>query len=218
MSLIVAVKDDADIVLASDGRVMDESSAILSEDSLKTLALNGDLCLGLAGQTRAMKQVLSSLGIKCRSTHPVDLLGECQEAACPVDVEYSDAKREITSVLSWMERRSPPDSWIERIPSVILAGRDGDAPALSRWGQPAWMGESSTDGYCHAIVGSLPEVGSVAWRGLNRMLEEERTTENAETRLARAVRLCARHFGASGPINGNVFLRRLSTGFALSRG
>jgi len=218
MSLIVAVKDDADIVLASDGRVLDESSAVLSEDSLKTLALNGELCLGLAGQTRAMKQVLLSLGIKCRSTHPVDLLGECQEAACPVDVEYSDARREITSLLSWMERRSPPGSWIERIPSVILAGRDGDSPALSRWGQPAWMGESLTEGYCHAVVGSLPEVGSTAWSGLNRMLEEERTTKNAEVRLARAVRLCAHHFGPSGPINGNVFLRRLSTGFALSRG
>ena len=218
MSLILAVRDDADIVLACDGRVMDESSSVLSEDSLKTIALNRDLCLGLAGQTDTMKQVLSSLGVKCRNTHPVDLLGECQEAACPVDVDYIDAKREISRVLSWMERRLSPSGCSGRIPSVILAGRVGNSPTLSRWSYPLWLEESSTKGYFRAIVGSLPEVGSPAWNGLNELLGEEGATVDAEVRLTGAVRLCADYFGAGGPINENVFLRRLSTGFDLFRG
>ena len=87
MSLILAVRDDQDIVMASDGRVLDQDLGVMSDDSLKTLALNAELCLGLAGPTDTMRHVLTSLGIKCRGSHPIDLLGACQEIACPVDVD-----------------------------------------------------------------------------------------------------------------------------------
>ena len=105
MSLILAVRDDRDVVVASDGRVLGEDLGVMSNDSLKTLALNATVCLGMAGSTDVMRLVLGSLGIKCRGSHPIDLLGVCQEVACPVDVDYRDARDEVTSVLRWMTRR-----------------------------------------------------------------------------------------------------------------
>lgn len=216
MSLIIAVRDDQDIVLASDGRVLDDNSYVISEHSLKTLALNHNVCLGLAGPSYTMRQVLTSLGVRCRGTHPIDLLGECQEVACPVDVDYQDARSEIGNVLRWMVRRSAPSHGLTRIPAVILAGKQGDEPALSHWMYPAVALRPLTNkGYCHAIVGSLPEPGSQAFGKLQSMLEAQGTTEGAEKRLAMAVRFCADHFGRYGPINKNVSMRRLSRRFNL---
>lgn len=219
MSLILAVRDDADIVLASDGRVLDDNLAVMSETSLKTLALNSAVCLGLAGPTDAMRQVLTSLGVKCRDAHPIDLLGACQEVSCPVEINYVDARDEVTNVLRWMTRRVPPRHRLQRIPAVILAGRVEERPALSEWDYPTWkMAGSVTVGYSEAVVGSLPDAGSGARESLHRMVRGERTTRGAEERLASAVEFCANYFGVSGPINKNVFLRRLSRGFRLDRG
>ena len=218
MSLILAVRDDRDIVIASDGRVLDEDSAVMSNDSLKTLALNAELCLGLAGPTNLMRQVLSSLGIKCRGAHPIDLLGVCQEIACPVDVDYRDARDEVTSVLRWMTRRVSVRFGSRRIPAVILAGRSNDRPALCEWRQPVCAVETTGhSGYCEAIAGSLPEEGTREESEFRRMVCGERSTERAEERLTRAVRFCARYFGATGPVNEAVFLRRLSREFELVR-
>jgi hypothetical protein len=217
MSLIVAVRDDQDIVLASDGRVLDDRSYVISEHSLKTLALNHDVCLGLAGPTYTMRQVLTALGVRCHSTHPIDLLGECQEAACPVDVDYSDARDEITKVLGWMGRHFSPSKRLTSVPSVILAGKEGAEPALSQWAFPVRELESSvTVGYSHAIVGSLPDPGSQELAELHRMVQEKQTTVGAEERLAKAVRFCAEYFGMYGPINKNVSVRRMSRRFGLN--
>ena len=218
MSLILAVRDDHDIVIASDGRVLGEDSAVMSDDSLKTLALNAELCLGLAGPTDLMRQVLSSLGIKCRSAHPIELLGVCQEIACPVDVDYRDARDEVTRVLCWMTRRVSIRSTSRRIPAVILAGRSNDHPALCEWRQPAFAVEATGGfGYSEAIVGSLPAEGTREESEFRRMVRGEQSTERAEERLTRAVQFCARYFGATGPVNEAVFLRRLSRGFELVR-
>jgi len=217
MTLILAVRDDRDIVLASDGRVLNENAGVMSDDSLKTLALNPKLCLGLGGSTDGMRYVLSSLGIRCRNTHPADLLGACQEAACPVDVDYRDARDEVSSVLAWMSRRTAAQCR-SRIPTVLLAGRSTDSPALCRW-SPSHRALESTGscGYSDAIVGSLPEAGTHERTELDRVVRERRSTDRAEERLVRAVRFCARYFGASGPVSETVFVRRLSRGFTLVR-
>jgi len=218
MSLLLAVRDDRDIVMASDGRVLGENLGVMSNDSLKTLALNARLCLGLAGSTDTMRLVLTSLGIRCRGSHPIDLLGDCQEAACPVDVDYRDARDEVTSVLRWMTRRVSIRVHSRRIPAVILAGRFDDRPALCEWRHPARAMETTgAAGYSEAMAGSLPEEGTREWTEFRRMVHGERSTQCAEERLIRAVRLCARSFGKGGPVNGTVFLRRLSRGFELDR-
>ncbi len=217
MSLLLAVRDDRDVVIASDGRVLGEDSGVLSNDSLKTLALHAGLCLGLAGPTDTMRPVLSALGIRCRGSHPVDLLGVCQEVACPVDVEYADARDELSSLLRWMTRRGS-ERRRARIPVVFLAGESKDGPALCEWSHPARVMETAgSGGYVEAIAGSLPEEGSRVWGELRRIVRGERSTREAEERLTRAVRLCARSFGAKGPISETVFLRRLSRGFELQR-
>lgn len=218
MSLILAVRDDQDIVIASDGRVLNEDLGVMSDDSLKTLALNSELCLGLAGSTDTMRQVLTSLGIKCRGSHPIDLLGACQEVACPVDVDYHDARDEVTGVLRWMTRRVPIRLRLRRLPAVILAGQSKDHPALCGWSHPVRAIETAgAAGYSEAVVGSLPDEGTRAWTEFRRMVRGERSTQRAEERLTRAVRFCARYFGTGGPINETVFLRRLSRGFSLDR-
>jgi hypothetical protein len=218
MSLILAVRDDRDIVMASDGRVLDEDLGVMSNNSLKTLALNAELCLGLAGPTDRMRPVLTSLGIKCRGAHPADLLGACQEVACPVDVDYRDVRDEVTNVLRWMTRRVPMRLRYTRIPAVILAGRSNDRPALCDWRHPAHVVETTgSAGYSEAIAGSLPEEGTREETEFRRMVRGERSTERAEERLTGAVRFCARYFGAGGPVNEAVFLRRLSRGFELVR-
>lgn len=218
MSLILAVRDDRDVVMASDGRVLDEDLGVMSNNSLKTLALNTELCLGLAGPTDTMRQVLTSLGIKCRGTHPADLLGACQEVACPVDVDYRDARDEVTSVLRWMTRRVSIRLRYRRVPAVILAGRSNDRPALCDWRHPTYAVETTGwAGYSEAIAGSLPEEGTREETEFRRMVRGERSTERAEERLTRAVQFCARYFGAGGPVNEAVFLRRLSRGFELDR-
>lgn len=214
----MAVRDDQDIVVASDGRVLCEDLAVMSDDSLKTLALNNQLCLGLAGPTDTMRQVLSSLGFKCRGTHPADLLGVCQEVACPVDVDYRDARDEVTGVLHWMTQRVPRRSRLARIPAVLLAGRSNDSPSLCEWNHPTWaMDASRPGGYSDALVGCLPDEGSREWVEFHRMVRGERSTKRAEERLTRAVRFTARYFGRGGPVNGTVFLRRLSHGFQLTQ-
>ncbi len=218
MSLILAVRDDRDVVMASDGRVLGEDLGVMSNDSLKTLALNATLCLGLAGPTDVMRVVLGSLGINCRGSHPIDLLGVCQEVACPVDVDYRDARDEVTNVLRWMTRRVVIRSRFTRIPAVILAGRSIEHPALCQWSPDARALEATgADGYSEAVAGSLPEHGSGEWDTFHRMVHGERSTEHAEQRLIRAVQFCARYFGARGPVSETVFLRRLSRGFELVR-
>ena len=105
-----------------------------------------------------------------------------------------------------------------RLPTVILAGRSNDRPALCEWGDPVRAFETTgTAGYSAAIAGSLPEEGTGAWTAFRRLVEGERSTRGAEDRLTRAVRFCARHFGAGGPVNGTIFLRRLSCRFELTR-
>jgi hypothetical protein len=218
MSLLLAVRDDRDVVMASDGRVLGEDLGVMSNDSLKTLALNAELCLGLAGSTDTMRLVLTALGIRCRGSHPIDLLGACQEVICPVDVGYLDARDEVTSVLRWMTRRIPIRAHGRPIPAVILAGRSDGRPALCEWRHPARAMEAAgSAGYSEAIAGSLPEEGTRAWTEFRRMVHGERSTRCAEARLIRAVRLCARSLGEGGPVNGTVFLRRLSRGFELNR-
>lgn len=218
MSLILAVRDDRDVVVASDGRVLGEDLGVMSDDSLKTVALNATVCLGLAGPTDVMRLVLGSLGIKCRGSHPIDLLGVCQEVACPVDVDYRDARDEVTSVLRWMTRRVAVRSRFTRIPEVILAGRSVDHPALCRWSRGARALEGTgADGYSEAVAGSLPAEGTREASEFCRMVRGERSTEWAEERLTRAVQFCSRYFGAGGPVNETVFLRRLSRGFELVR-
>ena len=218
MSVILAVRDDRDVVVASDGRVLGEDLGVMSNDSLKTLALNATVCLGLAGSTDVMSLVLGSLGIKCRGSHPIDLLGVCQEVACPVDVDYRDARDEVTSVLRWITRRVVFRSRFARAPAVILAGRSVERPALCQWSRDARVLETTgADGYSEAVAGSLPERGSGEWDELYRMVRGERSTEDAEQRLTRAVQFCARYFGARGPVSETVFLRRLSWGFELVR-
>jgi len=214
MSLLLAVRDDRDIVIASDGRVLGEDSGVLSDDALKTLALNRELCLGLAGPTDTIRLVLTALGIRCRGSHPVDLLGACQEVACPVDVDYVDARDELSSLHRWMTRRAPARPAIAQIPAVILAGGSDEGPVLCEWQFPARPMESSgSSGYAEAIAGSPPDAGTREWVEFQRIVREEPSTDNAEGRLTRAVRFCARNFGRTGPISETVDLRRLSQGF-----
>jgi len=218
MSLILAVRDDRDVVMASDGRVLGEDLGVMSNDSLKTLALNATVCLGLAGPTDVMRQVLGSLGIKCRGSHPIDLLGVCQEVTCPVDVDYRDARDELTSVLRWMTRRVSSRPISPSIPAVILAGRSNDRPALCEWRDRARAMETTgTAGYSDAIAGSLPEERTPERAEFLRMVRGGRSTDRAEERLTRAVRYCAGYFGVKGPVSRTVFVRRLTRGFRLVR-
>ena len=218
MSLLLAVRDDRDLVIASDGRVLGEDSDVLSNDALKTLALNPRLCLGLAGSTDSMRLVLMAFGIRCRGSHPADLLGICQEVACPIDVDYVDARDELSSLHRWMTHRAPARLRFARIPAVILAGGLGDGPALCEWHPPARAMETTgTAGYSEAIVGSLPDERTAAWREFRMTVRGERSTDQAEDRLTRAIRFCARSLGTTGPVGETVDLRRWSRGFELVR-
>ncbi len=218
MSLIVAVRDDQDVVLACDGRVLAPDESILANDSLKTLALNRELCLGLAGHSEAMRQILGSLGLKCRGAHPVDLIRACQEASCPIDANYGDARDELAALLRWMVRRALRTTRIGPIPAVVLAGRWRGSPALCGWSRPTWtMAQAPSGGYYETVVGSLPDKGSRERSEFQQIVRGEQTTHAAERRLTRAVRFCFRYFGTTGPVNDTVFLRRLSSGFELMR-
>lgn len=218
MSLIVAVRDDQDLVAACDGRVLGPDSAVMSDEAWKTMALNRELCLGVAGPTDAIRAVLTSLGLNCRGTHPVDLLRACEEARCPIDVGYRDAQNELTAVLRWMKRRSPLSSWSARLPALLLAGRAGGMPTLSGWSPPTWAeDESPSSGYSRMVLGQLPGDDSPARAAFQTIVDEEPSVRGAEERLARGVRFCARYFGPTGPVSGTVFLRRLSDGLRMLR-
>jgi hypothetical protein len=218
MTLILAVRDDSDIVVACDGRVLAADLTVLSNDSPKTLALNPELCLGLGGVSDSMQQVLRSLGLKCRNTHPIDLLNECQEIHCPVDIDYRDARDEVGRVLRWMIRRVPLSVRRTWIPVVVLAGRYETSPALCGWNYPTWTPDGTPrTGYSQAVFGRVPEEGAWELAQFQAIVRGERTTDRAESRLLRAVGFCARYFGVHGPVGGTVFLRRLSQGFRLTR-
>ncbi len=214
MSLVVAVREDQDIVMACDGRVLAENLSIMVDNAPKTLALNAELCIGLAGPTDTLGHVLASLGIRCRGTHPADLLESCQ-ARCPIDINYEDARAEVARVLHWMLRRVAPADRVGRIPSVLLGGRRAGSPALAAWQLPLWITEENASTGRHtASVGQVPPSGSRELAAFREAVTGERP---AEDRLAQAVRICARYFGSEGPIGEVVFVRRLSQGFRLVR-
>ncbi len=214
MSLVVAVRDDQDIVVACDGRVLAEDLSVMVDDAPKTLALNDELCIGLAGPTDALRHVLTSLGLRCRGAHPADLLQSCQ-ARCPIDIGYEDARAEVVGVLQWMLRRVAPPDHVGRIPSVLLAGRRTDSTALAAWQSPLWVAEENALAGRHtASVGQIPPRGSRELAAFREAAAGERPSED---RLAQAVRICAHYFGPDGPIGGTVFVRRLSQGFRLAR-
>jgi len=218
MSLILGVRDDHDIVVASDGRVLDARCAVLSDDSLKTLALNEELCLGLAGSTDGMHHVLVALGIRCRGAHPVDMLRLCQETVCPVDIEYRDARAELIALFRWMACRTSAVQCAGWIPSVVLAGRCHGRPAVSRWaGSPRPIEAAGSAGYFEAVVGTYPGRTGSGGVELRRMVQGQGTTERAEERLTRAVRLAERSLGEGSAVGGTVCLRRLSHRFELRR-
>lgn len=215
MSLVVAVRSDLDIVMACDGRVLARDLSVMSDDAPKTIALNGDVCLGLTGPTDALRHVLASLGVPCRGAHPVDLLLSCQEVQCPVDLSYEDARSELTGFLRWMVRRVAPRERVERIPSVVLGGRNRGVPALAGWRFPTWRTlESPQVGRQTLSVGQVPPPGSPAGTAFQALVSKG---EPIGETLAQAVRICARHFGPAGPISETVFLRHLSRGFLLAR-
>jgi hypothetical protein len=218
MSLVVAVRDDQDLVVACDGRVLSDDLSVMAEDAPKTLALNAELCLGLAGPTNALRHVLASLGLRCRGAHPADLLRVCQEARCPVDIRYEDARSELSGVLRWMLRRVAPCDRGGRIPSILLAGQNAGAPTLAGWKSPTWTPDQSPPaGRWSAVVGQVPPRGSRELEAFREMVNDGATHRPAEECLAHAVRLCARYFGPRGPIGETVFLRRLSQEFLLAR-
>lgn len=218
MSLIVAVRDDRDVVVASDGRVLAEDRSIMANEALKTLALNPDLCIGIAGHTESMRKVLNPLGLKCRRSHPADLLTTCQEVDCPIDVSFDDVRTEVSGILRWMVRRTARVERESRIPAILLAGRRSNAPVMCSWSEPRWIGDQSPPrGFSESSVGMLPDHGSLERTEFQQIVRGRQTTDTAEERLTTAVRLCARHFGAAGPIGHAVFLRRLSKGFELTR-
>ncbi len=218
MSLVVAVRDDQDLVVACDGRVLSNDLSVMAEDAPKTLALNAELCLGLAGPTHALRHVLASLGLRCRGVHPADLLRVCQEARCPVDIRYEDARSELSGVLRWMLRRVAPCDRVGRIPSILLAGRNAGAPTLAEWESPTWTPDQSPPaGRWSAVVGQVPPRGSRALEAFREMVSDGAIHRPAEECLTHAVRLCARYFGPRGPIGETVFLRRLSQKFLLAR-
>ena len=217
MSIILAVKDDQDIVMACDGRVLASDLSVMSDDTPKTLALNHNLCLGLGGPTDAMELVLRALGIKCAGAHPIDLLSECEEVYCPIDMEYCDARDELAKVLQWMLRRAPRSEHRSRVPVVLLAGTWSNSLGLCGYDYPTWLpDESPATGYSQAVLGRIPDSGSCELTEFHDLVRGQ-TTAKAESRLSCAVRFCARYFGASGPVNETVFLRRYSEGFQLTR-
>jgi hypothetical protein len=216
MSLIVAVKDEQDVVIASDGRVLAEDASVMSNDSLKTLALHDALCLGIAGPTKSMRHVLGALGLKCGRVHPADIIRVCQDVGCPIDVDYADAHRELIAVIRWIARRSPAGSLESRVPPTVLAGRRGDVPTLCSWTRPTWRAVASpSQGFSGVSIGPLPDRDSDARTRYDRLVRGDATTHNGERRLADAVRFCAHYFGDDGPINATVFTRRLTQGFRL---
>lgn len=202
--------------MASDGRVLDAQSTVLADGALKLLALNGELCLGLAGATDAMHDVLSALGLRSRRSDPVDLLEACQERGCPVDVDYADARDELTNVLCWMGRRAPARIRSLHPPTLLLAGRWEERPVLCEWTARQRPVETA-DGYATAVAGCLPASGSPGWRAFRRAVDTPRSTAGAERRLGLAVTICAVSLGIAGPVGRLTAMRRLTRGFALSR-
>ena len=217
MSLIVAIKDEFDAVIASDGRVLGERHEILSNESLKTVALNRQLCLGIAGHTPSMREVLGSLGLRARRAGPEELLTLCEVIDCPIDADYPDAHRELSSVFRWMTRR-PRRARFGELPAVLLVGRRGGSSALDGWGESRWAGHDAAPRVvAHAAVGMLPEEGSAASSSVRRLIAGGETTVGAESRLTEAIRRSADHFGTTGPVSRTVFVRRLSDDFRLVR-
>lgn len=218
MSLVIALRDDKDIIVASDGRVLDLNLAVLSNETHKTLPINDGLIISLTGHTDYMVQILWALGFRCSDTTAVNLMRVCEEDETPVEIEYRDARNIITRELARIVPNIEPEHRKGYAPSAILAGKMRDVPALCSWGEPTWeMNQWPLNGFSASIIGKIPPIDSEECHKFRITAYGNHKTDGAESRLVEAIRSCADYWGEEGPVNKVVFLRRLSSPFQLTR-
>lgn len=217
MTLITAIRDNKDAVIASDTRVLNLDYSFRSDAAQKAVAINDSLIIAIGGNTIYGIEILRALGFRCQDTDSVTYMSSAQLEA-PLDLEYRDARARVTRELRRIIPAIDPKNLADHAPGAILVGFLRGAPSLCSWGTPKWeMNQWPLLGFSSATIGKPPPAKSKERGEYQRIAYGNHLTKDSEKRLVRATRHCADYWGNDGPISQSVLLHRLSDPFHPTR-
>jgi len=216
MSLLLGYIEDRDFVIAADGRA---GGTPESEYALKTVRVTPRIVLGCTGETKFMRPVLFALGFSGAESSDEDrLFWDIELSGQPLKVSYEQARGRVNRIISANADKYAAED--EKGLAAVLIGRKGPSCLrVSVWSKTnGWRPPEPDTINCTSEgrmrLGYLPPRASDSevWR----RVYERRSGLPLEERLAEAIRWCSGlQEGPERKINGNVFTRRMSEGFAL---
>ena len=214
VTLIAALRDNDDVVIASDTRVLNMDLSVRCDGACKTLPVNDNLLIAIGGYTEYGVQILRALGFRCQDTNPVSSMRSCLEEETPMELKYRAARDIIAKEVSRIIPSIDPQDGANLVPGVILAGRLRGVPSLCSWGGPEGkMIQWPLLGFSAAVVGKPPPEGTIDCDTFQELAYKNLRTRDSESNLIAAFRYCADYWGDTGPVSRDLFLHRLSDPF-----
>jgi len=216
VSLLLGYMENSDFVIAADGRAGGNPE---SEYALKTIRVTPTTVLGCTGETKFMRPVLSALGfVGAERSEDINLFWDIELSGQPLKVSYEQAWGRVNRIISANADKYAAED--EKGLAAVLIGRKGPSCLrVSVWSRDTnWRPPGPEISNCPSggrmFLGYLPPAADKdeVWK----VVSDRHVGLSLEDRLAKAIRWCSSlQDGPERKINGNVFTRRMSEGFAL---
>jgi hypothetical protein len=227
MSFVIAIHppDSRDLVFCSEGKelalwlgqtkINEETTELVRDDFIKTLALNAHVCIGLGGKSRSIRAFLEKLlpGLPWEECKPkeaptnfVDSFA-IENGTDLLDMSLEDCRESIIELLN-----SSDADWAEGL-QPMLGGADKNGPALYAFLSVNGRYQATL----HELTYGVPSDFSPShdWPTIDDIVKHSITLENLQARAIEelcqeVLELVADH---AYSCNKNVTFRRLSRGF-----
>lgn len=228
MSIVIAVVDSEDVVVASDGLATDIAGNAVNSKSKKSCALNRRLCLVSAGRSDQAKAIMYALDPRCKDLDEDGPEEDWESRKWTLRMGYQEARdiiRErfavlVNEVSKKTEAASDAGQSTEGmdLSGFLLCGRNR-GPVVAYYGTKSQedrivlgVGEvRDKDGIRPIIMGIQPKdsiYGEVGERA-----ELGGSCAGAEDRLVECIRLAV-DFNSNFSANKNILTRRLTERFS----
>jgi len=215
MTLILAVVDDKDVVVAADGRMTREDETVLAEQVLKTVRLNDRLCVAFSGKTEYIRKVLSRLGVSPIPSDHRRLMEAWEDSGQELRIGYQKAQHAITKEVQKIVSEVGIERAKKMSVNALLASRVKGKPVLCFWGPDNKWSPCEKKGPKFEMVwaGKVPQTAK-AFSQFVALVKAGIERQDVRSGLVDAIRFAA-EANDYKVINGNVSIRSLLTGFSL---